>query len=718
MAKFKKLTVKRTKKTVKHPTLLKVGKSGVKAGKIVVITGARANIEVKRRTAEAIINNAPGSTSFNNSTENNPAAQSAEIYSSGTRIISEAAVRGPRIVVKTVKQTKRTIKQTQHHIRAAKNSEMAVKSSTKQIKAAIQNYKKAQHINSVLRKNGEKVTKEAAKNVTKLAAKTIKEIVIAVKNTVQAIAGLIATFGWAALLVIFAVIVIVCILFVISSAFGIFIPDDSSTLTMSEAVARVNTEYQDRVNQLIDEYDNSDIDLIQYTGSRAQWKYVIALYAVKYSSEDGNVMTIDEDMVTKLSKVFFDMHEITASYSQTDSGYGTIWNVLTITTTAKSMAEMMEMYHFSADERAEAAEILGGETDDMWTSILYGFDGANGGYALVEVARGQIGNAGGQLYWSWYGYDGDSAPQDWSGCFVSWCANEAGYIPQGVFPQFSNCMTGIDWFKNKGMWQQPNSSPNVGDIIFVDYNNDGIADRCGIVSGIINNMAKVITANSDTVVETAFNLDNSYGWIMGYGILPQISGLIGDTVEEQCYNYLRAEGYSEIAACAVIANFHGECSCDPGIYSHDYGDAAGIMQWTGPNKNIFFSWCSNNAMDWRNLESQLYFYSYWLNDVNNGEWSRISGSRHPDFRHVYSTEEFKQISADDYNGDIARALYEATAMFVDDMERPYDTWGGETRRYTYAVQFYNYLVAGGVDGTTQAAWRPEYANDIGVFHLN
>lgn len=197
-----------------------------------------------------------------------------------------------------------------------------------------------------------------------------------------------------------------------------------------------------------------------------------------------------------------------------------------------------------------------------------------------------------------------------------------------------------------------------------------------------------------------------------------MSGLVGDTVEEQCFNYLKADGYSDIAACAVIANFQGECGCDPGVYSRDYGDAAGIMQWTGPNKNIFFNWCNDNAMNWRNLESQLNFYDYWLYDVCNGEWSRVSGSRHPDFRHVYSTEEFKQISADDYDGDIARALYEATAMFVDDMERPYDTWGGETRRYTYAVQFYNYLVAGGVDGTTQAAWRPEYANDIGVFHLN
>lgn len=41
-----------------------------------------------------------------------------------------------------------------------------------------------------------------------------------------------------------------------------------------------------------------------------------------------------------------------------------------------------------------------------------------------------------------------------------------------------------------------------------------------------------------------------------------------------------------------------------------------------------------------------------------------------------------------------------------------------TKEATDFYSIYNYLVAGGLDGTTQAAWRPEYANDIGVFHLN
>lgn len=83
---------------------------------------------------------------------------------------------------------------------------------------------------------------------------------------------------------------------------------------MREAVSRVNKEYNNRVNQIIGDNDGDDIDLIRYEGKRSQRKYVIALYAVKYSNDSGDVMTINEDSVKKLSKVFFDMHNIQPAF--------------------------------------------------------------------------------------------------------------------------------------------------------------------------------------------------------------------------------------------------------------------------------------------------------------------------------------------------------------------------------------------------------------------
>ncbi|MBQ3691722.1 MAG: hypothetical protein II931_00140, partial [Clostridia bacterium] len=334
--------------------------------------------------------------------------------------------------------------------------------------------------------------------------------------------------------------------------------------------------------------------------------------------------------------------------------------------------------------------------------------------SIVQISRQQLGQTGRQ-YTEWYGVT--ESDSEWSGCFVSWCANEAGYVSQGLYPRFSNKDSAIKWFKENGLWDTPNVLPNPGNTVFLDFENDGICDTCGIVSKTENGFVYYIRNEGNIVNEVRTPLAGPYSYIMGYGVLPQMSGLRGETVEEQCYNYLRQDGYSEIAAIAVLANFQGECSCDPGIYGHDYGDAAGIMQWTGTNKTIFMNWCAANAMDWRKLETQLMFFTYWL-DIESRAWGDVSPYRHPDFQHVYNTSDFKKITADQYNGDIAKALYEATVMFTDDLERPTYTWSAETRRYTYSVQFYNYLVAGGVDGTTQSAWRSEYANDIGVFHLN
>lgn len=132
----------------------------------------------------------------------------------------------------------------------------------------------------------------------------------------------------------------------------------------------------------------------------------------------------------------------------------------------------------------------------------------------------------------------------------------------------------------------------------------------------------------------------------------------------------------------------------------------------------FMEWCSSNAYDWRNLESQLMFYEHWLDErESNGYWGSQSGKYHLNIQTVDSTAAFKSITANDYDGDTARAIYEATVMFTDDIARTSYLSNGEAKRYSYAVEFYNYLVSNSVDGSTQTAWRPDNAAEIGVFHL-
>lgn len=75
---------------------------------------------------------------------------------------------------------------------------------------------------------------------------------------------------------------------------------------------------------------------------------------------------------------------------------------------------------------------------------------------IVKVASSQIGNVGGQPYWSWYGYD---TRVEWCACFVSWCANQCNYIEKGIIPKFSNCENGVEWFKSNELWQFENYIP-------------------------------------------------------------------------------------------------------------------------------------------------------------------------------------------------------------------------------------------------------------------
>ncbi len=140
---------------------------------------------------------------------------------------------------------------------------------------------------------------------------------------------------------------------------------------------------------------------------------------------------------------------------------------------------------------------------------------------IVEVARSQIGNVGGEPYWRWYGF---TERVGWCACFVSWCANECGYIDAGIFPRFSGPEWGVYWFKQRGQWLDRQATPSPGMIIFYDWDSpetggqDGVTDHVGIVSHVENGLVYTIEGNSvgDSCRERSRELGNYQ--IMGYGV--------------------------------------------------------------------------------------------------------------------------------------------------------------------------------------------------------
>lgn len=221
-----------------------------------------------------------------------------------------------------------------------------------------------------------------------------------------------------------------------------------------------------------------------------------------------------------LKQVFWDMNQL-SSFTSTVPGEGDEEGTTTlhITVTAKTADEMADTYGFTAAQRQQLAELLSEEYRELWNAVLYGVGTGSG--EIVAVALSQVGNVGGQPYWSWYGF---SHRVDWCAIFVSWCADQCGYIDAGVMPKFAGCVQGSRWFKDRGLWQDRSYEPQPGDIIFFDWNDpggfsgpqDGVPDHVGIVERVENGRVYTVEGNSgDKCCQRSYPV--GYYEIYGYG---------------------------------------------------------------------------------------------------------------------------------------------------------------------------------------------------------
>ena len=138
-----------------------------------------------------------------------------------------------------------------------------------------------------------------------------------------------------------------------------------------------------------------------------------------------------------------------------------------------------------------------------------------GGDAIVDVALSQVGNVGGEPYWSWYGFTNHV---EWCACFVSWCADQCGYLDSGIYPKFSGCVFGMQWFQQRGLWLDGSTEPVPGMLIFFDWaTQDGVPDHVGIVEKVENGIVYTVEGNSrDMCRQKQYSLGS--GVILGYGM--------------------------------------------------------------------------------------------------------------------------------------------------------------------------------------------------------
>lgn len=440
---------------------------------------------------------------------------------------AKGTVKSAQRTVKTAQRTaKGTVKTAQHTSKTAiKTADHTAKTAQKTAQATAKAAKMTAHAARATAKTAAATAKTAAKGVSA----TVKAMIASVKALVAAIAA----GGWVAILAI----VIICLIgLIVGSCFGIFFSgEDSGTgQTMPTVVREINQEYEGKLDEI---KNGTAHDTLEMSGSRAVWSEVLAIYAVKTTTDPDNpqeVATMDDSKKELLKEIFWAMNEIshrteTATASQTvetDDGAGNIveeevevtTTTLYITVTHKTADEMADAYNFTADQRAQLAELLAEENRSMWSSALYGIGVGDG--EIVVVALSQLGNVGGQPYWSWYGFN---SRVEWCACFVSWCANECGYLDAGVIPRTAGCISGSNWFKDRGLWQDNSYEPRPGDIIYFDWDNkgssgpqDGLADHVGIVEKVENGMVYTVEGNSgDSCRENRYAIGHYE--IYGYG---------------------------------------------------------------------------------------------------------------------------------------------------------------------------------------------------------
>lgn len=415
------------------------------------------------------------------------------------------------------KTTQRSVKTAEHTARTSiKTSQQTAKAAQKTAQATVKAAQKA----AQAAKKAAKATADTVKTTAKATVATVKAIIAGTKALVAAIAA----GGWIAVLIIMIVVLFGAAV----AMFGGGSDSNSYTPVSAEVEA-----YEPIIQKYAKEYGIPEyVELIkavmmQESGGRGldPMQAAEGSFNTRYPHEPNGIKDPEYSIqcgVQELKAALtsaevespIDMEHIKLALQGYNFGNGYIsW--------AKAKYGGYS-YANAVEFSTQQAQRLGwdsyGDTQYPAHVLRYYPYGraftAGGNQAIVEVALTQVGNQGGQPYWSWYGFDGRV---EWCACFVSWCADQCGYIESGLVPKFAGCVDGANWFKSNGKWQNRTYEPKAGDIIFFDWEGDGTTDHVGIVEKCENGIVYTVEGNSgDACKQRQYAVGSSN--IYGYGI--------------------------------------------------------------------------------------------------------------------------------------------------------------------------------------------------------
>ena len=149
---------------------------------------------------------------------------------------------------------------------------------------------------------------------------------------------------------------------------------------------------------------------------------------------------------------------------------------------------------------------------------------------LLELARTQLGyeesainfvvdeegeRHGYTRYGDWYGNDHAA----WCAMYISFCLHYAD-VPEAYFPIEANCAKWIRALDNRGLYLKAGEyEPKPGDLVFFDWEGDGVADHVGLVEKVDEKLHTIEGNTANRVKRVEYEPDDraicGYGWLDG-----------------------------------------------------------------------------------------------------------------------------------------------------------------------------------------------------------
>ena len=229
---------------------------------------------------------------------------------------------------------------------------------------------------------------KAAQATAQKASQAAGRALRAILSAARSLAAAMMAGGSTAL----SMVLVICLIgLLIESPFGIFFSgEDSGTgYTMPEAVTMLNAEFTDRIEQIKAEnsYDELDMDNAGSAAMVANWRDVLAVYAVQTTTDAASpdeVATLTEEKLDILRQIFWDMNEI-SYWLETISGgedeEDTV--ILHIRVAVKDHLQMADEYRFNAEQHKLLEELMQPEYQELFAALT-------GSYQDIELSPDEV----------------------------------------------------------------------------------------------------------------------------------------------------------------------------------------------------------------------------------------------------------------------------------------------------------------------------------------